>query len=277
MNNSSTEKILSNSKKLRKLILKTALGAGSSAAHLGGALSILDIMNVLFTKVLNYDVKNPQFENRDRIILSKGHACLALYSCLSHFGFFDEKLLDTFEKNESDFLGHPIRNKNLGIEFSTGSLGMGLSIGIGVAHALKKKDLNNKVYVFLGDGECNEGSVWEASMAAAKFELDNIFLIVDKNNFQQTGSTEEIMQLNNLEHKWKSFGWNTETIDGHNIDEIINYFSNIKNTKKPNALIMNTIKGKGFSFSEKNNDWHHAVLTKKLYEEAVKELDKNDN
>ena len=114
-------------------------------------------------------------------------------------------------------------------------------------------------------------------MAAAKFELDNIFLIVDKNNFQQTGSTEEIMQLNNLEDKWKSFGWNSETIDGHNIDEIINYFSNIKNTKKPNALIMNTIKGKGFSFSEKNNDWHHAVLTKKLYEEAVKELDKNDN
>ncbi len=272
MNNSSTEKILSNSKKLRKLILKTALGAGSSAAHLGGALSILDIMNVLFTKVLNYDVKNPQFENRDRIILSKGHACLALYSCLSHFGFFDEKLLDTFEKNESDFLGHPIRNKNLGIEFSTGSLGMGLSIGIGVAHALKKKDLNNKVYVFLGDGECNEGSVWESIMLAPKLSLDNLVAIVDKNNFQQTGTTKDILINEYLTNKFENFGWESIEIDGHNINQITNCLNKKKNNK-PLIIVANTIKGKGIKFAESNNAWHHNVLTKSKYDEAILDID----
>ena len=271
------DKILNFSKLKKKKILKMAYVAGAHSSHLGGALSIVDIVSFLFGSYMKINKDEPNFEDRDRFILSKGHACLAYYAALCEIGFIKEKDLDTFEQDGSNLLGHPVINRNIGIEFSNGSLGMGLSLAIGVAISLEKKNKKNKIFVVLGDGESNEGSVWEASMAAAKFELDNIFLIVDKNNFQQTGSTEEIMQLNNLEHKWKSFGWNTETIDGHNIDEIINYFSNIKNTKKPNALIMNTIKGKGFSFSEKNNDWHHAVLTKKLYEEAVKELDKNDN
>ena len=148
---------------------------------------------------------------------------------------------------------------------------------LGLRSHLRKKKKDNKVFVILGDGESNEGSVWEASMAAVKFELDNIFLIVDKNNFQQTGSTNEIMQPNDLHDKWKSFGWNVESIDGHNIDEIADYFSKPKVLKKPNAIIMNTIKGKGFSFSENNNDWHHAVLSKKLYEEAINELENNGN
>ena len=173
MTNVSLEEIVKNSKEIRKLLLKTALTAGASAAHIGGALSILDIINVLFSNYFKFNIKDLENQNRDRIIFSKGHDCLALYCSLSYFGFFDKKLLDTFEKNDSDFLGHPIRNKKLGIEFSTGSLGMGLSIGIGVSHALKKKKINNKVYVVLGDGECNEGSVWESIMLAPKLKVDN--------------------------------------------------------------------------------------------------------
>lgn len=271
------DEILSFSKSLKKKILKMAYVAGAHSSHFGGALSIVDIVSFLFCSHMKITKGNPSDMKRDRFILSKGHACLAYYAALCEVGFINEKDLETFELDGSDLLGHPVMNRKLGIEFSNGSLGMGLSLAIGVAIGLKKKKKDNKVFVILGDGESNEGSVWEASMAAVKFELDNIFLLVDKNNFQQTGSTDEIMQPNDLHDKWKSFGWSVESIDGHNIDEIANYFSKPKVLKKPNALIMNTIKGKGFSFSENNNDWHHAVLSKKLYEEAINELENNGN
>lgn len=271
------DEILSFSKSLKKKILKMAYIAGAHSSHFGGALSIVDIVSFLFCSHMKITKGNPLDMERDRFILSKGHACLAYYAALCEVGFINEKDLETFELDGSDLLGHPVMNRKLGIEFSNGSLGMGLSLGIGVAIALKKKKKDNKVFIILGDGESNEGSVWEASMAAAKLELDNIFLLVDKNNFQQTGSTDQIMPLNDLHSKWKSFGWNVESVDGHNIDELINYFAKSKSLKKPNALIMNTIKGKGFSFSEDNNDWHHAVLSKKLYEKAINELENNDN
>ena len=259
---------------MRSNILEMSLSAGSSSSHFGGALSIVEILSTLYVSQLKYDPKNPLWEGRDRFILSKGHACLAYYSALCQIGYIKFNDLLTFEKDDSDFLGHPVKNEKLGIEFSNGSLGMGLSLGIGVAYALKKKQLDNFVYVVIGDGECNEGSVWEASMAASNFNLNNLYAIIDKNNFQQTGSNKDIMDTADLLKKWSSFGWDTVELNGHNLEELYNYFSEEKTSKKPKAIIANTIKGKGFSFSENNNEWHHAVLTKSLYDKAIEELKK---
>ncbi len=256
----------------RKNILDMALAAGASSSHFGGALSIVDIVSTLYASQMKIDKKNPNFKSRDRFILSKGHACLAYYAALCEIGYLKKNELKSFEQNDSNLLGHPVLNKELGIDFSTGSLGMGLALGIGVAIASKKKSIKNMIYVVLGDGECNEGSVWEAAMAASNFKLDNLQVIIDNNGYQQTGSNKEIMNTNNLAEKWKSFGWDTKEIDGHNIKKLFNYFEKNKNKKKPRALIAKTIKGKGFSFSENNNEWHHSVLTKTLYEKALTEI-----
>lgn len=260
------------SKRVRKHILEMALYAGASSSHFGGALSIVEIISTLFSNQMNLNEKNRHSETRDRFILSKGHACLAYYAALCEIGFIKKDELKTFEKNDSNLLGHPVANKELGIEFSNGSLGMGLSLGIGLCISSKKKKSNFKVYVILGDGECNEGSVWEAMMAASHFKLDNLYTFIDRNNFQQTGSNNEIMSLENLKSKLISFGWNTIEIDGHNINEISNAL-NLNDKNRPTAIIANTVKGKGFSFSENNNSWHHAVLTKSTYEKALTELE----
>ena len=267
------KKIITFKKNLKKNILEMALSAGANSSHFGGALSIADIVSTLFSYKMKFVKNNPRSENRDRFILSKGHACLAYYAALCEIGFIKRDDLKTFEKDDSDLLGHPVRNMELGIEFSNGSLGMGLSLGIGVALSLKKKKKKNNVFVVMGDGECNEGSVWEALMAGPNFNLGNLNLIIDKNNFQQTGNNKTIMNLENLKNKIESFGWNTAEIDGHNIDDLYTYFKNINNDSKPNALIANTIKGKGFSFSENNNTWHHSILTKELYDKALNEIE----
>lgn len=274
MSKSQNDKIKKFALNLRKKILDMSLVAGADSSHFGGALSIVEIVSVLFSDVMNLNKENPLWEERDRFILSKGHACLAYYSALCQIGYVKFNDLLTFEKDDSDFLGHPVKNEKLGIEFSNGSLGMGLSLGIGVAYALKKKQLDNFVYVVIGDGECNEGSVWEAAMSAPNLKLDNLYAIIDRNNFQQTGSSSEIMNLDDLKLKWSSFGWHTDEIDGHDVDSLLNYFDKSKNIKKPKALIANTIKGKGFSFSENNNEWHHKILTKSTYENALKEIKK---
>lgn len=274
MNENIIKRINNFSLNSRKNILEMAYLAGSSSSHLGGALSIVEIISTLFTTQININKKKPNWIDKDRFILSKGHACLAYYAALSEVGFISKEELKTFEKDDSNLLGHPVLNKKLGIEFSNGSLGMGLSLGIGVAISLKKKKKKFNVYVVMGDGECNEGSVWEAAMAAPNFRLDNLYAIIDKNNFQQTGSNKEIMNVENLKDKWQSFGWHTSEIDGHNSEELYEYFEKSKEIKKPKALIANTIKGKGFSFSENNNNWHHAVLTKSLYEKAINEISK---
>ena len=268
----SLEKIKNFSIKVRKNILSMAYEAGSSSAHIGGALSIADIVSLLFVNKMKIDLNNPLNENRDRLILSKGHACLAYYASLSELGFISKEELKTFEKNNSNLLGHPVINRKLGIEFSNGSLGMGLSLGIGVAIASKKKKKDTTVYVVMGDGECNEGSIWEGAMASPNFDLDNLYVIIDKNNFQQTGSNKEIMDLGDIKKKWESFGWNTVELDGHNLNEMLDYFSRSDNIKTPKAIIANTIKGKGFSFSENDNSWHHGILTKSLYEKALSEI-----
>jgi transketolase len=257
---------------LRKNILEMAFVAGASSSHFGGALSITEIVAFLFSYKMKLKKENPQWKERDRFILSKGHACLAYYAALCEVGYISKKELKTFEKDDSNLLGHPVVNKKLGIDFSNGSLGMGLAIGIGVAISLKKKNQNNNVYVVLGDGECNEGSVWEAAMAAPNYNLENLYAIIDKNNFQQTGSNKEIMDSTDLGKKWESFGWDTFELDGHNLEDIYDYFKDKKKINKPKAIIANTIKGKGFSFSENNNNWHHAVLSKSLYDQAIKEL-----
>jgi len=259
---------------VRKNILEMAVAAGAGSAHFGGALSITEIVATLFAYQMKIDKKNPKWEERDRFILSKGHACLAYYAALCEVGYISNNELKTFEQNDTNLLGHPVINRDLGIDFSNGSLGMGLSLGIGVAIASKKKKKNFNVYVIVGDGECNEGSIWEGAMAAPNFNLDNLYVIIDKNNFQQTGSNKEIMNVGNLKDKWSSFGWHTVELDGHNVKDLYNFFQENKNIKKPKAIIANTIKGKGFSFSENNNDWHHSILSKSFYEKAIKELKK---
>ena len=261
---------------LRITMLNMALEAGAASSHFGGALSMVEIISTLFShKMKLKKIDDSDWDKRDRFILSKGHACLAYYAALHEIGVISKKELKTFEKDNSSLAGHPVKNKNIGIEFSNGSLGMGLSIGIGLAISSKKRKKPFNTYVILGDGECNEGSVWEAAMSAPKFELDNLNAIVDRNNFQQTGSNTEIMNLSNLSQKWESFGWDVEEFDGHDLNKLINYFDkNNNNNKKPKVLIANTIKGKGFSFSENNNMWHHSVMTKTIYEQAIKEIKK---
>ena len=258
------------SKKIRSKILDISLEAGASSSHFGGSLSTVDLLSVLYKKILNFDCKNPLWEKRDRFILSKGHACLGFYAILNDLGFITNEELSLFEKNDSFLLGHPVLNKDKGIEFSNGSLGMGLSLGVGVAISLKKKNSKSNVYVLIGDGECNEGSIWEAAMSASHFNLYNLTAILDNNNLQQTGSNNEIMSTKSLNLKWSSFGWEVINIDGHNVKEIYEAYK--AETKKPKLILAKTIKGKGFSFSENNNDWHHKILTKKQYEEAKKEI-----
>jgi len=271
------KKIKNFSLNVRKNILEMAVSAGASSAHFGGALSITEIVSTLFAHHLRIDKNNPNWEDRDRFILSKGHACLAYYAALCEIGYISKDELKTFEKDDTNLLGHPVINRKLGIDFSNGSLGMGLSLGIGVAISSKKKKKDFNIYVIIGDGECNEGSVWEAAMAAPNFKLNNLYAIIDKNNFQQTGSNKEIMNVDSLKDKWTSFGWYCKEVDGHNIQELHNFFLESQKINKPKAIIANTVKGKGFSFSENNNAWHHSVLTKSFYEKALNELKKNYN
>ncbi|SVD83138.1 uncharacterized protein METZ01_LOCUS435992, partial [marine metagenome] len=219
------KKIEEMSKRMKYHLLDAALAAGASSSHFGGGLSIIDITATLYGGIMKYDPKNPEWSERDRFILSKGHGVLGYYTTLVEAGFIPKEDLMSFEKTGSYLLGHPVKNRSKGIEFSNGSLGMGLALGIGVALSGKRRKSEFNVYVLIGDGECNEGSVWEAALAAPQFKLDNIFAIVDRNNFQQTGSNAEIMSVGDLESKWKSFGWQVVGIDGHNIEEIYDTFN----------------------------------------------------
>lgn len=258
---------------MRKDALDMALAAGNEASHFGAGFSIIDILAVLYGKVMKYNIQNPQWEERDRFILSKGHGTLGYYSALAESGFFNKEELLTFEKNDSFLLGHPVKKREKGIEFTNGSLGMGLSLGIGVSLANRMKQKNNIVYVLMGDGECNEGSVWEAFMAASQYKLTNLVAIIDRNHLQLGGNTKEVMDVGNIANKIESFGWNVREVDGHDIVQLYNAFIEPHNEEKPLAIVANTIKGKGFSFSESNNAWHHAVLTQANYDIAIQELE----
>jgi transketolase len=241
-------------------------------SHLGGGLSMVEIFTVLYGKILKYKVENPEWENRDRFILSKGHGVLPFFVALNNAGFISNDELLTYKKNASHLISHPVMNMRLGMESSNGSLGHGLSMGVGIAISLiKKNNFESRVFVVLGDGECNEGSVWEAAMSAAHFNLNNLVAIVDYNKLQSDGASESIMDIGDLESKWSSFGWEVISIDGHDINALINAISK-KVSSKPKVIIANTTKGKGISFMENNNTWHHNRLTQSTYDQAISEL-----
>ena len=247
----------------------------SHAAHLGGGLSMVEVLATLYSHILNFDVDNPRWEQRDRFILSKGHGVLGYFSALLAAGFINEEKYATYLTNESDLIAHPVMNLDLGIESSNGSLGQGLAMGIGIAYSAKKnKNLNYRAYVFLGDGECNEGSVWEAVMLAPQLKLDNLIAIVDYNKLQsdQTPSSD-IINFGNLAAKFEAFGWDVYDVDGHNIAQLVDALESKHDAGKPKMIVANTIKGKGVSFMENNNEWHHNVLTKSKYALALAELE----
>ncbi len=265
------QKVKDMAKKMRRKILDISHSCNVSA-HIGGGLSIVDIMATLYSSVLSYDTKNPAWEDRDRFILSKGHGALGYYSALLEAGIISEEIFATFQTNESDLTAHPVMNIPLGIESSNGSLGQGLSMGIGLALAARRKTKKHRIYVLLGNGECNEGSVWEAIMSAAYFKLDNLIAIVDDNGFQNDGNSEAIMECGDFGDKWKSFGWDVCPVNGHNISELYNAFVECNVENKPKVVIAHTIKGKGISFMENNNEWHHNRLTKAHYDQALQEM-----
>ncbi len=273
------KKIKEFSNSLKKNILDVAFKGGAERSHIGGALSSTDIVSVLYSHVMKFNKMNPKDPDRDRFILSKGHACLVLYSALYEIGFLSKEQFFSFEKENSILLGHPVINKDVGIEFSNGSLGMGLSLGVGVSLSAKIRKKNYFSFVLVGDGECNEGSIWEAAMSASKYKLNNLVAIIDKNGLQQTGTTIDIMDLNSLDEKWASFGWNVISLDGHNIKELFNSLNKDKllMSEKPTAIVANTIKGKGVSFIENNNEWHHNLVTKSQYDAAIAELGFKDD
>ena len=254
-------------------ILKMVHNAASG--HIGGAFSGVEILNVLFNKSLNIPVdwkKSEDFETRDRFILSKGHASALLYSVLSQKGFFPEEELMTFRKLGSRLQGHPCCRELDGIEVSTGSLGQGLSVGCGIALGLKLDKNPANVVVYLGDGELQEGSVWEAFMQISHRKLDNIIAIIDRNGLQIDGETENVTALNPLDKKLEAFGWQVETIDGHDLNAIYEAVEKGKKADKPFAIIANTIKGKGVSFMENNAGWHGKAPNDEQFEQALAEL-----
>lgn len=260
---------------MRKNSLKMSLAAGKRGAHLGGGLSMIEIMSVLYLGVLKYDCKNPLSEDRDRFILSKGHGVLALYAALERIGMISEEELMEFKSDETFLTGHPTINLERGIEFSSGSLGQGLSLGVGTCLALRQKgNENSKCFVLLGDGECNEGSVWEAAMCASHYGLKNLVAIIDKNELQYDGETSDIMNMQNMKQKWEAFGWETIEVDGHNVEEL--YHALTHRSEKPLAVIAHTVKGKGVSFMENNPLWHHSRLTQVQYDVAMKELEEKE-
>lgn len=263
---SSIEQITKDIYEMKLKALDMALST-SFGAHIGGGFSAMEIMRCLY-EVAN--IPNSQDEHRDRIIMSKGHGVLALYTALWKKGLMTEEDLATFETDGTLFHGHAHRNLEKGIEFSGGSLGLGISYAVGVAKACKKKGLGNRIYVILGDGEMDEGIVWEALMSIVNFGLDNVTVIVDRNQYQLDGPTSEIMNLLSVEDKLKAFGYEVETVNGHSIQDLLNVLS--KTSDKPRAIVADTIKANGISFLMNNKISHQCVLPRKKYELAVEEI-----
>ncbi len=273
LNEKDIKEIKEFSKKIRKNVLEMIFNAKSG--HPGGNLSAVEILSTLYLKCMKHYPeceKNPDYNNRDRLILSKGHASAALYAVMANCGYFPVGELMTFRKLGTRLQGHPSAKHLCGIEVSTGSLGQGLSIACGVALGLKLDKINSKVFVYMGDGELQEGSIWEGIMNAAHHKLDNLIAIVDKNNLQIDGCVDDIKCLSPLDEKFKAFGWEAYTIDGHNPQEIYSAIEKAKNSTKPVVVIANTVKGKGVSFMENQASWHGKAPNKEEFEKAIKEL-----
>jgi len=245
----------------------------ANTPHLGSALSCVDILVAAYWGVLTIDVKNPTAPDRDRFILSKGHAATALYAVLAYKGFFSESLLDTFAESGSCLAEQPGPNCVPGLELATGSLGHGLSTGIGMAIAGRLQELSYRVFVLMSDGECNEGSVWEAALFAPAHKLDRVVAVIDYNKWQATGRSNEIMAIEPLKQKWESFGWSSYEVNGHRLKDLVEILKKVPDgSGKPIAIIAHTIKGKGISFMEDNNNWHYRVPNLEELKQAKDEL-----
>ncbi|MBR3134489.1 MAG: transketolase [Clostridia bacterium] len=247
----------------------------AKSGHLGGSLSCTDILTVLYFNEMNISPDKPKDLLRDRFVLSKGHASTALYATLAERGYFPKEDLLKFRKFESYLQGHPDMNKVPGVDITTGSLGQGLSIANGMAIASKMNKAGYRVYCLIGDGELQEGQIWEAMMTSSKYKLDNLCVIIDCNKLQLTGETEKVKELNyeSIEDRFNSFGFNTITIDGNNIDSVMSAFSVAERTKGlPTAIIARTVKGKGVSFMENKVEWHGKAMNDEEYKKAIEEL-----
>ena len=244
------------SRDLRRLVIDALDGGGRG--HIGSSMSLIEIVRVLYDDVLEFRPGEPDWPDRDRCILSKGHGCLALYAVLADKGFFAKEVLKSFCKQDSFLGGHPERGKVPGVEASTGALGHGLSIAVGMALAARLQKRDRRHFVVLGDGEINEGSVWEAAMSASKHQLSSLTAIVDYNKLQSYGPTAEVMDLEPLADKWRSFGFSVAEVDGHNVEDLRSTLGALPFDKqKPSAVIAHTVKGKGIPFAENDATWHH--------------------
>jgi transketolase len=260
-----------NAKHIRKVILDMAYSGAT--VHIGCAFSIVELLTVLYSKHLRVDLHNPDSPTRDYMVLSKGHGVMALYACLRELGFLSDGDIDNYFKNGTRLKG--LADAHLpGVESTTGSLGHGLSVATGLALAAKLNKTEQICYALVGDGELNEGPIWEAALFAAQFKLDNLIVIIDKNGFQAMGSTDEVISLGNIEDKFKVFGFDTITIDGHNEISIDEAYVSMKKlcNGKPKAIIATSVKGKGVSFMEHNNIWHYTRLTAETHTAAIAEL-----
>lgn len=253
-------------------MIQSAFDCGHPA-HIGGALSIVDILTVLYESVLKHDYTNPMWPERDIFILSKGHTVLAHLAVLHMYRFIDDETLATFQTNGSKLIAHPIKNLDIGIESSNGSLGQGISYASGMALGFKMRNRANRVFTVLGDGECNEGSVWEAAQFAAENKLNNLTAIIDVNGMRNDGETA-YHGTKQLADMWRSFGWKVIAIDGHDYDQILGALKDSSETSScPVAVVAKTTKGKGFTFMEGNNDWHHNRITELTYQKCIAELE----
>jgi transketolase len=272
MNNKKVEFLKGKAKELRINLLGAIYKAQSG--HPGGSLSAADIVATLYFDELIIDPKNPGWYERDRVVLSKGHCCPVLYAVLAMKGYYDMEVLGTLRQLGSILQGHPDMNKVPGVDMSTGSLGQGLSAAIGMAIAAKQDKLNSRIYAILGDGECDEGQVWEAAMSASKYSLDNLVAIVDRNHLQNDGRVCDIMPTNNLADMWRASGFEVFEINGHSIEEILEAFAKAREVKgKPVCIVADTVKGKGVSFMENVVAWHGMAPNKEQYEKAIAEIE----
>jgi len=261
-------------RRIRQKCIELGNSAGSFGAHYGPALSLVEIMTYLYGSQLRFDADDRSCTDRDRLILSKGHGSLALYSALGEFGYIDAEMLATTEKDGSRLPGQPLRNLDFGIEFSSGSLGMGLGFGVGLALSARMQRSEREIFVVMGDGETNEGSVWEAALSAAHYSLSNLTAVIDINNLQSDGPTQEIMAIDHSAI-WEGFGWEVvECANGHSITELQSAFS-VKSSPKPKVILAKTVKGKGVSFMEDSIDWHHGVITESQLTIALAEINES--
>ena len=255
-------------KEIRKRILELAFGTGSNGSHLGGSLSAVEILNTLYHSGFNF---NPADGARDRFILSKGHAALALYCVLESVSILSKDDAETFEQNGTSLFAHAKKNIAKGIEFSGGSLSLGASYAVGVALACKSKQYNNRIFVLLGDGESDEGLIWEAVMSAVNYKLDNLTFIVDCNGLQSDGYTKDVMDHSPLEEKFRGFGCKVVSVNGHSEEELHKAYLQ-KGDGSPLVIVAHTVKGKGVSFMENLQQWHHGTLNQSQYEQALEEV-----